>query len=182
MRKCFTLILFTLVSFIGHSQTGCPGCIIDNNCSKPQDVTICPPALPDACFNTPYDENITFYIPKSLIYQGNNVTLGSIQVVSITNVPTGLNWELDKPNGFYTVNNPATRGCIKICGTPTVFGTFFITVTVNANVTSPINTTQTQSFTLPMVVKNCGGGNPFFSYDANIGCDTLGVQFEGLYS
>jgi PKD repeat protein len=179
------ILLLTLISVIvgnaSFSQSGCPGCVINNNCSKPQDVTICPPSLPDACFNSPYDENITFYIPKNLIYQGNQVTLASIQVVSITNVPTGLNWELDKPSGFYQVPTPETRGCIRICGTPTVFGTFFITVTVNANVTSPINTTQTQSFTLPLVVKNCGGGNPFFTYNANIGCDTLGVQFEGTY-
>lgn len=181
----FKKILFSFATFIfaanAFSQTGCPGCVIDNSCSKPQDVTICPPALPDACFNAPYDENLTFYVPKNLIYQGTAVTLASIQLVSITNIPAGLSWTLDKPSGFYTVPSPDTRGCIKICGTPTVFGTFFITVTVNANVTSPINTTQTQSFTLPLVVKNCGGGNPFFSYNQNIGCDTLGVQFEGTY-
>lgn len=181
----FKQILFSFATFVyvanTFSQTGCPGCVIDNTCTKQQDVTICPPTLPDACFNSPYDENITFYIPKNLIYQGTAVTLASIQVVSITNVPAGLSWTLDNPSGNYTVPSPETRGCIKICGTPTVFGTFFITVTVNANVTSPINTTQTQSFTLPIVVKNCGGGNPFFTYNQNIGCDTLGVQFEGTY-
>ncbi len=177
------LFLFISVAFAAatYAQSGCPGCTIDNTCSKTRDVTICPPALPDACFNSPYSENLTFYVPKDLDYQGTAVTLSSIQLLSITNVPAGLSWELDKPSGLYTVTAPEIRGCIKICGTPTVFGTFFITVTVNANVSSPISTTRTQSFTLPLVVKNCGGGNPFFSYNTNVGCDTLGVDFEGLY-
>lgn len=178
------LFIFTTVAFIAnsYSQSGCPGCNIDNTCQKTRDVTICPPALPDACFNAPYSEDLTFYVPKDMDYQGTAITLGSIQLVSITNVPAGLNWEINNPSGLYNVTSPAIRGCIKICGTPTVFGTFYITVTVNANVTSPISTSRTQSFALPLVVKNCGGGNPFFSYNTNVGCDTLGVQFEGLYS
>lgn len=177
----FSLIIVSATN--ANAQSGCPGCTIDNSCTANQDVAICPTALPDACFNAPYDENLTFYIPKSLIYQGQNVTLGSVQLVNISGIPQGLSWQIDNPSGLYSLNGVnETRGCIKICGTPVSFGTFFITVTVNANVTSPINTTQTQSFSLPLVVKNCGGGNPFFSYNTNQGCDTLTVKYEGLYS
>jgi len=176
------LVMFMLSANISFAQSGCPGCAIDPTCTANQDVAICPPALPDACFNSPFDENLTFYIPKSLIYQGQNVTLGSVQLVSIIGLPNGLNWQIDDPSGFYSLSGVnERRGCIKICGTPTSFGTFFITVTVNANVTAPITTTQSQSFSLPLVVKNCGGGNPFFSYNSNEGCDTLTVQYEGTY-
>lgn len=164
-----------------YSQSGCPGCNIDNSCFKTKEVTICPQALPDACYNEPYSEDLTFYVPKDLIFEGNSISLGSIQLISITNMPAGLDWELNNPSGLYNVTAPEIRGCIKICGTPTTFGTFFITVTVNANVTSPISTSKMQSFSLPLVVKNCGGGNPFFSYNTNQGCDTLSVQYEGLY-
>lgn len=176
------LVLFMFKANVIFAQSGCPGCAIDPTCTANQDVAICPPALPDACFNAPYSEDLTFYIPKSLIFQGQNVTLSSVQLVSIVGLPTGLNWQIDEPTGFYSLSGVnEKRGCIKICGTPGSFGTFFITVTVNANVTAPITTTQSQSFSLPLIVKNCGGGNPFFSYNTNEGCDTLTVQYEGTY-
>jgi hypothetical protein len=176
------LVLFMFKANLNFAQSGCPGCAVNAGCSANQDVAICPPALPDACFNAPYSEDLTFYIPKSLIFQGQNVTLGSVQLVGIVGVPQGLSWQIDKPGGVYSLSGVnETRGCIRICGTPTTFGTFFITVTVNANVTAPITTTQSQSFSLPLVVKNCGGGNPFFSYNSSEGCDTLTVQYEGTY-
>jgi hypothetical protein len=176
------LVLFVFNANVIFAQSGCPGCAIDPTCTANQDVAICPPALPDACFNAPYSEDLTFYIPKSLIFQGQNVTLSSVQLVSIVGLPSGLNWQIDEPTGFYSLSGVnEKRGCIKICGTPGSFGTFFITVTVNANVTAPITTTQSQSFSLPLIVKNCGGGNPFFSYNTNEGCDTLTVQYEGTY-
>ncbi len=180
--SCVALVSILLLQNAAFAQTGCPGCNIDNTCTANQDVAICPPALPDACFGDPFDEDLTFYIPRNLIYQGQNVTLGSVQLVSIVGLPNGLSWQIDNPSGSYSLAGVTqTRGCIKICGTPAAFGNFFITVTVNANVTNPITTTQTQSFSLPLVVKNCGGGNPFFSYNTSEGCDTLTVQYEGLY-
>ncbi len=177
------LVMFMFKTNVNFAQSGCPGCAIDVTCTANQDVAICPPALPDACFNTPYSEDLTFYIPKNLIYSGQNVTLSSVQLVSLVGLPAGLSWQIDDPSGFYSLSGVnERRGCIRICGTPTAFGAFFITVTVNANVTSPITTTQSQSFSLPVIVKNCGGGNPFFSYNTNEGCDTLTVQYEGTYS
>jgi len=182
--KKLLLLLFISFVFIKSSSAQCPGCIIDQTCTiSPAAPTLCPAILPDGLQNNPYDENVTFYMPAQFMASGFNVTLNQITVTSITGMPQGLNWQTSaSPNNiFFPSSNPPTteRGCVKICGTPTVFGQFNIIVSVSAEVSTPVgNITQNESFSLPILINSPPGANSSFAYNPSFGCAPLNVDFE----
>jgi hypothetical protein len=182
-------IILSFIIWMVYGQTinaQCPGCIIDQTCTvNPAAPTLCPAVLPDGLQNTPYDENVTFYMPAQFVTSGFNVTLNQITVTSITGMPQGLNWQTSASPGniFYPSSNPPTteRGCVKICGTPTVFGQFNIIVSVTAEVSTPIgNVTQNETFSLPILITSPPGANSSFSYNPSFGCTPLDVDFEAI--
>lgn len=191
MRKIlpFLLAVIGLITFQNqNSQAQCPGCVIDANCGvglNPVEPTLCPAALPNAVQGQPYDENATFFMPRDFTDAGSgqDVTLNSVTVTSVTGMPQGLSYECDQPGCAYTVtNDPVTqRGCVKMCGTPTVPGTYNIVIQVVANVSTPIGTiNQPTGFTLPLIVEPAPGGNCCFSYDPPSACGELDVNYEAL--
>ena len=182
--KKLLLSIITIFVFIQTNKAQCPGCVIDQSCSvNPPAPTLCPAVLPDGLQNNPYDENVTFYMPAQFQSSGFNVTLNQITVLSITGMPQGLNWQTSASpsNIFYPSTNPPSteRGCVKICGTPTVFGQFNIIVSVVAEVSTPIgNVTQNESFSLPILITSPPGANSSFAYNPSFGCAPLNVDFE----
>jgi PKD repeat protein len=184
MKRIYvTLLMLFAIQF---SKAQCPGCVIDQGCTiSPPAPALCPAVLPDGLLNTPYDENVTFYMPAQFTTSGVNVTLNQITVSGITGMPQGLNWQTSASpsNIFYPASNPPVteRGCVKICGTPTVFGQFNIIVSVVAEVTTPFgNITQNETFSLPININSPPGANASFSYNPSFGCSPLDVTFEGL--
>ena len=182
--KIYLLSLIAVFLLFKTSKAQCPGCIIDQSCSiSPPAPTLCPAILPDGLQNTAYDENVTFYMPAQFVASGFNVTLNQITVTSITGMPQGLNWQTSaSPSNIFfpSANPPSTeRGCVKICGTPTVFGQFNIIVSVVAEVSTPIgNVTQNESFSLPILINSPPGANASFAYNPSFGCAPLNVNFE----
>lgn len=183
------VLLFGLVSIQANEAAAqCPGCVIDPNCGvglNPIEPALCPATLPNAIQGQPYDENATFFMPRDFTDSGSgqDVTLNSVTVTSVTGMPQGLNYECDQPGCAYTVtNDPATqRGCVKMCGIPAVPGSYNIVIQVVANVTTPIGTiNQPTGFTLPLIVEPAPGGNCCFSYDPPSACGELDVTYEGL--
>jgi hypothetical protein len=183
MKKIF-LLLLCIVTYKPSSFAQCPGCIIDQTCTiSPAAPALCPAILPDGLQNNPYDENVTFYMPAQFMASGFNVTLNQITVTSISGMPQGLNWQTSASpsNIFFPSSNPPTteRGCVKICGTPTVFGQFNIIVAVSAEVSTPLgNITQNESFSLPILINSPPGANSSFAYNPSSGCAPLDVDFE----
>ncbi len=182
--KKLILSLIAILVVVYSTQAQCPGCIIDQTCTvSPAAPALCPAILPDGLQNMPYDQNVTFYMPAQFLTSGFNVTLNQITVINITGMPQGLNWQTSASptNIFYpALNPPATeRGCVKICGTPTVFGQFNIIVSVVAEVSTPVgNVTQNESFSLPILITSPPGANSSFSYNPSFGCAPLTVDFE----
>jgi hypothetical protein len=183
MKKIILSIVSAFI-FIQTTTAQCPGCIIDQTCTiSPAAPALCPAILPDGLQNNPYDENVTFYMPAQFMASGFNVTLNQITVTSITGMPQGLNWQTSaSPSNIFfpSSNPPATeRGCVKICGTPTVFGQFNIIVSVSAEVSTPVgNITQNETFSLPILITSPPGANSSFAYNPSFGCAPLNVDFE----
>jgi len=189
-RLVSALMLVLAVSAQNQSfgQSACPGCTIDQTCGvgiSPVEPTLCPAALPNGTQGLPYDENLTFFMPRNFTDQasGADVTLNSITVTGITGIPQGLSYTCDQPNCAYTVtNDPLTqRGCVKICGVPAVPGSYNITISVVANVSTPIGTiNQPTGFILPLTIDPAPGGNCCFSYNPPSACGELDVTYEAL--
>ncbi len=182
MRKYILGITFLLIFQISKAQ--CPGCVVNPNCSaSPAQPTLCPSVLPDGIQNQTYDENITFYMPAQFQTQGINVTLNKITVTNISGMPPGINWETSASpsNIFFPSSNPPTseRGCVKMCGVPTLFGLYNIIVSVTAEVSTPLgNITQSESFSIPINILPPPGGNATFTYNPSFGCSPLDVTFN----
>ncbi|MCB0755108.1 MAG: hypothetical protein KDB98_05905, partial [Flavobacteriales bacterium] len=144
----FVFVVVALTAFQTNSVLAqCPGCVIDLNCGvglNPIEPALCPATLPNAVQGQPYDENATFFMPRDFTDSGSGqaVTLNSVTVTSVTGMPQGLSYQCDQPGCAYTVtNDPVTqRGCVKMCGTPAVPGTYNIVIQVVANVSTPIGT------------------------------------------
>ncbi len=183
MKKFLLLTAHCLLLTAYYSSAQCPNCQIDNQCGvgiNPVAPTLCPSVLPNATQNQPYDQDLTFFMPRNFVDQGSgqNVTLNEITVTQIVGMPAGLAYTCDQPGCHYIVTADS-RGCVKICGTPTVPGNYNVVVSVVANVTTPIGTINNPaSFTLFLVVDPAPGGNPYFGFNPPSGCGSIDVTYE----
>lgn len=183
MKKFLLLTAYCLLQTAYYTYAQCPGCQIDNQCGvgvTPVAPTLCPANLPNAIQNQPYDQDLTFFMPRQFVDQqsGQQVTLNGITVTQIVGMPAGLNYTCDQPGCAYTVTAD-TRGCVKICGTPTVPGNYNVVVSVVANVTTPIGTINNPaSFSLFLVVEPAPGGNPYFGFNPPSGCGSINVTYQ----
>lgn len=183
MKRLLLAVVLSIIT--AHAYSQCATCTINTACTiSPAAPTLCPSALPDGVVGVPYDQDLTFYMPAQFQTQGVTVTLNQITVTGITGTPAGLTFSCNIPNCTYTPssNPPATeRGCVKICGTPTIPGNYTITVSVIAQVSTPIGpVTQPQQFTLPIRINPPPGGNASFSFDLSSGCDSVCITYQGL--
>lgn len=184
-------ILLSAIGFwflsIAFSYAQCPGCMIDNQCGvgiNPIAPTLCPSVVPHATQNQAYTQDLTFFMPRDFTDQqsGQAVTLNGITVTQIVGMPAGLNFECNNPGCAYTVTNDilTQRGCVKICGTPTVPGNYNVVVSVVANVTTPIGTINNPaSFNIFLIVDPAAGGNPYFGFNPPSGCGSIDVTYQG---
>lgn len=183
MKKVLLAALFAIISANVYSQ--CATCTIDLSCTaNPAFPTLCPTVLPDGTTGVAYDQDLTFYMPANFQYSGVNVTLNQINVTSITGQPSGLSFTCSAPNCTYypSQNPPATeRGCVKICGVPTIPGNYTIIVSVVAQASTPVGpqTLPTQ-FEIPLRINPPAGGNASFTFNPPSGCDSVCVTYEGL--
>jgi len=154
MKKLFILLSVMGIAIIGYAQTGCPNCVIASTFTTTDGLPgINISSLPPACLGQAYSQDVTLYLPGTFPYQGMTVNLRNIVINTITGMPPGLNWEKNGGGNTWTVNGTTTRGCFRICGTPTSTGAFSGTINVTVNVTVfGIPQAQTQSFNLPMNV------------------------------
>jgi len=192
MKRIATLSLFVIAFLTFQTETAnaqCPGCIIDTQCGvgvTPVAPMLCPAALPNGVQGQPYDENATFFMPREFTDSGSgqDVTLNSVTVTNVTGMPQGMSYTCDQPNCAYTItNDPLTqRGCVKMCGIPTVPGNYNIVIAVVANVTAPVVgvLNQPTSFTIPLTIEPSPGGNCCFSYNPPSACGSLDVNYEAL--
>lgn len=179
------LLFFLFITLSIHVSGQCATCVVDPTCTaSPAAPALCPSVLPNAIQNEPYDVDVTFFMPNQFDNGGINVTLSQIQITSVSGLPGGIVWTASESDNIYDITSDVAtqRGCVKFCGTPTAIGSYTIAVNVLAGITSPINTTVAQSFTVPLLVTPGGGGNSGFSFSTGSGCDSVAVDFEALIS
>lgn len=174
----FTLLFFSMITVSGALHAQCPGCAI----SLPSGIatdTIYLGGAPDGQVGLAYDEDISFRMPMTTtpvaavdptIPPGLPIT--EINIISVSNLPPGMSWEASKLQ--FSVATGDTDGCVKFCGIPTLSDSFFIQVTVTANVFGII---QSSSFALAMYIAPASVTNQGFTMTGNIGCGQALVNF-----
>ncbi len=178
MKKLYisTLIIF-LLSNIGYSQVGCPGCEVLLPTSLTADTVFITDA-PSGQVGVYYDGDISFRMPMTTdpvhdldptIPEGFDIS--SITITSVANLPPGLSWEASQTE-FDPVEE--TDGCVKFCGTPLQSGLFEVEVVVEAQV---FIFTETASFSLPILIEPGVTSTEGFSIVNNSGCGTVSASF-----
>ncbi len=173
-----TICLSTLFfSNIFHAQTGCPGCAVNVPAGFPAD-TIYLPDLPDGVKGAPYDENVSFRLPKTTTPVNAidsttppGLTITKFEIVSVDGLPPGLYWQLNQ-----SVFEPATQtdGCMRICGTPLESDSFELTVNLKATV---FIITQEKSFPMSLYIAPKVSTTDGFSITNPTGCGETTVSF-----
>lgn len=163
---------------MGHlnGQTGCPGCVVELP-ELPEDTIYLAPA-PNGQVGVAYDNDVSFRMPISTDPVAavdpdvpGGVALESITVLSVTNVPPGLNWELDRTEFELP---EITDGCIKFCGTPLQPGLYFVEVIVEAQV---FFISEVASFEFPILIEPGVSNTDGFSIVNNTGCGSVTASF-----
>jgi PKD repeat protein len=184
--KIFYTIAFVASALMmtKHSSAQCAECVPDETCiPEVAFPTICPEVLPDATAGEFYETVVTFYMPAEVEdpESGFVVTLNEILVAGLSGLPFGLSYELSGDDNLYFPSQGEQFGCVNICGTPILPGTY----TVNVNVVASVivfgtNQTMPQSFSIDLIVLPGEGGTNSFVYNNQAACDSLAVQFEAL--
>ncbi len=140
--KKFTLFLFlSLIIWFKQTDAQCTQCTpVDCSITKPTGG-LCN-TMHDDTAGKPYDEIISFYMPKKLtdpatlaLCQCSDVNLRRIDVVGVQGLPPGMTYTLSQ-NGGYDVAGGDSLGCAHFCGTPIAPGTYILIVNLLADVTA----------------------------------------------
>ncbi len=179
MRQLLLTICLSTLFFsnILHAQTGCPGCVVNVPAGFPAD-TVYLPDLPDGIEGTPYDQNVSFRLPKTTTPVNAidsttppGLTITKFEILSVEGLPQGLYWQLNQ-----SVFEPATQtdGCMRICGTPLESDSFELTVTLKATV---FIITQESSFPMSIYIAPKVSTTDGFSITNPSGCGGTTVTF-----
>lgn len=179
MRHLLLAICFTALSFLGvvSAQTGCPGCVVNLPATFPAD-TIYLPLIPAGVQGTPYDENVSFRLPKTTTPVNvidsttpPGLTISKFEIISVTGLPAGLYWQVNQ-----AVFDPAsqTDGCMRLCGTPLESDSFELVVTLKATV---FVLTQVSTFPMRLYIGPKVSNTEGFSMSNPTGCGSTTVSF-----
>ena len=179
------ILLFSLVLFLGIEATAqCPACTPDSTCVSTDGFpTICPLVPPDGTAGVYYEEQLTFYLPPTVIdpSSGFEATLIDIEVANVSGLPFGLEFTLNDADGVFHPSDGDNYGCATICGVPLLPGAYSIVISVNvlAQVLG-FDVNQVQSFTLPLTILPGSGSSGSFTYTNNAGCGSVAVEYDAL--
>ncbi len=175
---CLVAVLLLAVAYQAAAQ--CPACTVTIP-TMPGD-TIYLDTFPPAQKNQPYLEELSFRLPYTTTpitaldpSTPGGLDLTSITVTSISGLPLGMSYILDRPlPAVYNEAAPATRdGCVTLCGTPTQSGLFQVLLDVEVLIGGVIS--QSAQFPLEfLVLPDSSAG---FAVNVSQGCDSLWVNF-----
>ena len=200
MKKLiFTLSLFCLIAVQSQAQycgdSGPSVCTPSGTLTAPG-LSPVSDSLPPLVVDVPTNTNIQFQNFDTLSFGGQTVTLQSLKVDTISNLPAGLCWATDTANNTW-VNRE--NGCINVKGTPTgAPGQYQLHIIVDANIGFTITTNAAAAGLYYYVRMNCSdsaatipvdtagqsaGTNTFVAYNnvnCNVGINDINKTVQSL--
>ncbi len=177
-RVIAAVIAAWAAGFPSAAQTGCPGCIVSLPPGLPAD-TLFLSSAPTGTAAAYYEGDVGFRMPQSTTpvhavdpNTPPGLPIGNITILALANVPPGLQWQ---PNQFSFDPAGQSDGCVRFCGTPLQPGLYDIQVFISAQV---LVSTQTTSFSFPMLIEPAVATNDGFSMENGTGCGSATVVFQ----
>jgi hypothetical protein len=130
MKKLLLSFLTTCISIISIAQCTPGANFSDSLFGAWPDTT---ENLPGAAVNVPYSTTLNFKVPLNAS-DVNPLLTGTIQnfvVNNVTGLPAGLSYACNNSSCTF---NGGSIGCAQISGTPTILGTYPVTIEVTGNI------------------------------------------------
>ncbi len=134
MKKFSTAVIFLLITFSFAEAQVCTPVWVDTGYGINPDTTI---NLPPAYAGSAYDAVAQFKTPASTLVNGLPITIDHVVLTDVTGLST-----IPASIPFYFQCNPAdcsfaadSVGCVRIQGTPTLPGTYELTIQTNVYIT-----------------------------------------------
>jgi hypothetical protein len=117
--------------------------------------------------------DVTFVFPRDTLVSGIRVPFNEFKILNVAGLPNGMSWECNlQPNCTYDLRssnpNPDTVGCIRIFGTPSLPGSY--PLTVQMDVTLPIVGTQPGTYDALLVVSASKRDGACYDLSLNTTC------------
>lgn len=170
MKKVFTIFAFIGLGTSQVNAQACGGVSAElPNTSATEVLTPASAALPCATQGVPYNETITFKVPRDITFP-ESVTVDSLEWISISNLPCGLCWTVDRATKLYAHDE---FGVITISGTPNdAVGQYDLLILVKAKLDGISTWESTQDASLANIglsVRVQANGGSCAAYSSNPG-------------
>lgn len=131
----------------------------------------------------PIDTIISYLMPLTQVSAGQTATVTGVEVLSVNNIPSGINWNCDQFLNNCSYNPQQNRwGCVRFCGITTdVPGTVSVSVLIKGTgCVGSICQSQISPISFKITILPAGDCNPGFCVTPTEDCDELCATFEGL--
>ncbi|MEM6265444.1 MAG: hypothetical protein AAGI38_23280, partial [Bacteroidota bacterium] len=151
-------------------------CVIDT--TAPNIPGVYPDSIPPLLGCNFGETDITFVFPRdtTVTFAGQQITIPfqSFTITGIAGLPAGMTWQCNlQPDCEYDVSpnavQPDTVGCIRISGTPTIPGTYPLTVFLDVDLGPTFGTSQA-SYNAQISVSPCVFTGACYTYSLSTNC------------
>jgi hypothetical protein len=166
MKKLLVVFALTFVSNISIAQCTPGANFSDSLFGAWPDTT---ENLPSAAVNVPYTTTLNFKVPlnASDVNPLLNGTIQNFVVNNVTGLPAGLSYACNNASCTF---NGGTTGCAQISGTPTMIGTYPVTIEVTGNINIGFGVVIPAPYTFSgyRIIVGTAGISEFFSENLSI--------------
>ena len=172
------ILLMSLLASTGVDAQSCAGCVIDFSYTLPG---LYPATLPPATAGEYYEADVTFVLQEDTTVEilGSELTFAFLNyyIMEPIGAPFGIN-ATSNLGPFPVDYDPSESlyGCVRICGTPLIPGTYNITVPLIATLEDPAGD-QPAEFELVLEVLPATGTEGIIA-SSLIGCSPAAIDFS----
>jgi hypothetical protein len=134
MRHFNFIALLTLFA-TANSLGQCDVCTPDLTCSSPDGMpAFCPAQIPDAVEGVPYSQQITFFLPDTIDFNGTDVALEEIIVTAVNGLPDGIDVFFPNNDTTFLPSQGENYACVTLCGQALFSGAYSVEIVIDGTV------------------------------------------------
>ncbi len=136
MRKIYLATLFSIVYVIA-SFGQCDVCTPDLTCASASgSPALCPAQIPDATAGVFYTQQVTFYLPTTVSFNGSEFELQDVVITAINGLPEGIVAFFPNNDTTFSPGSGENHACVTLCGTAMDTGVYAVEIVIDGTVST----------------------------------------------
>lgn len=181
MKSNFFFALLTfLIAFSSFGQ--CDVCTPDLTCSSATgSPAICPAQIPDATEGVLYNQQVTFYLPSTVSFNGSDFELQDVVITSINGLPAGIDVFFPNNDTTFSPGTGENHACVTLCGTAFDTGVYIVQIVIDGTVNTVFGPFEfpTQIFTFDFNVLANSSITTGCTNELACNFDSLAIEDDG---